>query len=111
ELNAVVRYRTKAVERIKALVENRVVSNEEVDKANADLAEARIRLLDRQRNVSAGGGEALAAWNKELVNLTVAAFERHARQQALKERLERIRATVGRLPELQFQEEKMKAVR
>lgn len=112
ELKKVIVARERTVARMSEMVKQAVVANEEVERANADLAEAKIRLLDRMHGVTATtGGDALSAWNRELINLSVSTHERRAREIALQERLGRIRRALARLPELRFQEEKVKAVR
>lgn len=109
ELKKIVDTRARAVERIKALVQGNAVSAEEVERVKADWSEARIRLLDRQRDLTNAGGESMAVWNRELVNLSVAAHEREARKDAIKVRLERIREALKQIPEMQLLEQRMKA--
>jgi chromosome segregation ATPase len=87
ELQKVVAARTAQVKRMEQLQATGAVPNTDVDGATAALAEARARLAERrQQTAAAAGGAALADWNRELLNLSVANAERHAKLKFLEDR-------------------------
>jgi chromosome segregation ATPase len=89
ELQKVVDARTAQVKRMEQLQATGAVPNTDVDGATAALAEARARLAERrQQTAAAAGGAALSEWNKELLNLSVANAERHAKLKFLEDRRE-----------------------
>ncbi|HLX61000.1 MAG TPA: hypothetical protein VKX17_06930 [Planctomycetota bacterium] len=109
ELMTIVDARARALERLNELAKAAAVSATELGQAKADLSEARIRLLDRQRDLSGVGGDSLTAWNRELLNLSVAAHEREARKAMIQKRLASIRDALAQIPNLQYEEDRMKA--
>ena len=61
--------RGRAVQMLMEQSKQGAVAMAEVERANVELGEAKIRLLDRQRSIStAAGSESLSAWNRELIN-------------------------------------------
>lgn len=87
ELQKVVDARAAQAKRTEQLQATGAVPNTEVDAVTAALAEARARLAERrQQTAAAAGGAALADWNHELLNLSVANAERHAKLKFLEER-------------------------
>lgn len=89
ELQKVVDARTTQVKRMEQLQATGAIPNADVDGAMAALAEARARLAERrQHTAAAAGGAALADWNRELLNLSVANAERHAKLKFLEDRRE-----------------------
>lgn len=91
ELQTVVEYQQKSMERLQAQQKAGVVTNAEADKAVADLAEARAKLLERKSvAAAAAGGDTLAAWNKELMTLAVDKAELNARLKEINGRLDRL---------------------
>src|SRR5258706_10384362 len=77
ELAIVVSARENALKRMEMLAQQATVSQEEVERARATLAEAKARLAERRMTVAAAaGGGALSEWNRELLNLSLDAQER-----------------------------------
>jgi hypothetical protein len=65
----------------------------ELSQAMAAVADARARLLERQETVAdRAGGDVLAAWNRELMNLSVDLAEKQAVLKVMEMRLEAIRS-------------------
>ena len=91
ELEKVVEYQQKAMEQTQQQQKVGVVTSAEADKAVAELALARAKLMERKSLAAAtAGGDTLAAWNKELMNLAVDQAELNARLKAINERLNRL---------------------
>jgi chromosome segregation ATPase len=87
ELQKVVDARAAQSKRTEQLYKTGAVDAPNVDGAAAALAEARARLAERrQQSAAAAGGAALADWNRELLNLSVANAERHAKLKFLEDR-------------------------
>jgi hypothetical protein len=90
ELAKVVDIRETQVKRQKALYDHGNIPQSEVDAAQAALASARAELAAaRQKAVSSASGDALDAWNRQLLELTIAAQERAARLKFVVDRLEK----------------------
>ena len=84
ELEKVVAVRERAVEHARELQKAASISTQEVAEAEAVLAEARARLLERRDAVArANGGELLEALNRELATLSIDAAESQAKLAAL----------------------------
>jgi hypothetical protein len=80
ELEKVVKIRQEAMDRLKKLHDSGNVSNTEVNEAVSAAAEARAKLLERRRDAAAeAGGDALQAFNRELLNLSIEQRELEAR--------------------------------
>jgi chromosome segregation ATPase len=91
ELQTVVEYQQKSMQRMQEQQKAGVVTNAEADKAVADLAEVRAKLLERKSvAAAAAGGDTLAAWNKELMTLAVDKAELNARLKEINGRLDRL---------------------
>jgi chromosome segregation ATPase len=102
ELTIVVSARENTLKRMEMLAQQATVSQEEVERARATLAEAKARLAERRMSVAAAaGGGALSDWNRELLNLSLDAQERRARTLFLKESIERLRSGLPHLDKLQ----------
>jgi hypothetical protein len=87
ELQNVVDARTTQLKRTQQLHATGNTTDTSVDGAMAAVAEARARLAERRQQTAAtAGGAALADWNRELLNLSVANAERHAKLKFLEER-------------------------
>jgi chromosome segregation ATPase len=87
ELQKVVDARTAQAKRTEQMQATGAVANTDLDSVMAALAEARARLAERRQQTAAtAGGAALAEWNKELLNLSVANAERHAKLKFLEDR-------------------------
>jgi hypothetical protein len=112
ELRKLVRIREKTVQYTQEQVKQGIIATADADKAESELSEARIRLLDRQRGVmQSAGTDTLSVWNRELATLVVSARGVKARKDTLREQRERLRRALETLPDLQFQEERMKSAR
>ena len=91
ELQKVVELQQKAADHLHEMFTRGLASPTEVDKANTELAEARAKLVERKSlAASTAGGDTLAAWNRELMNLSVDQAELNARLKAINERLNRL---------------------
>jgi len=91
ELAKVVEAREKEVERKRQAFGQRAASNGEVDEAVGAAAEARARLIERKMTAAAtAGGDTVAAWNRELLGLSIDLAELRARAEALDVRLQQI---------------------
>jgi chromosome segregation ATPase len=102
ELAIVVSARENALKRMEMLAQQATVSQEEVERARATLAEAKARLAERRMTVAAAaGGGALSEWNRELLNLSLDAQERRARTLYLTQSLDRLRSGLPHLDKLQ----------
>ena len=91
ELEKVVELQQKAADLAEKQQQSGVVSSADANKAAQELAVARAKLLERKSlTASTAGGDTLAAWNKELMNLSVDQAELNARLKAINERLNRL---------------------
>jgi len=91
ELAKVVRAREQELVRIRQLRDTAAASESDVIKAEATLAEAMARLLERREAaMTAAGGDVLTSWNRELLNLSVDEAEKQMRYKVLTERLDRM---------------------
>lgn len=91
ELDKVVDVRMKEVERKQQMYGQKELSRSEVDEALGAVAEARARVMERRlAAVAAGGGDAVAAWNRELLSLSIDLAELRARSDALEGRLKEL---------------------
>ena len=91
ELTKVVEFHEKELERMQQQQKAGVVTNSDLDKATAELAEARARLLERESTAAtSAGGDTSTAWNKELMNLAIDQAEMNARSKAINERLDHL---------------------
>ncbi len=89
ELQKVVDARTEHLERVKKMVETGQAPISEISTATASLAEVRARLLEREELVaSRAGGELLAAWNRELLNLSIDRAEKSAKATFIEDKLD-----------------------
>jgi chromosome segregation ATPase len=87
ELQKVVDARTAQAKRTEQMQATGAVANTDLESVMAAVAEARARLAERRQQTAAtAGGAALAEWNKELLNLSIANAERHAKLKFLEER-------------------------
>ena len=92
ELLELVKLRDAALTRVKEMNGKGQASVAEVNDAMAALSEAKVRLLERQRDLSAAaGGDALVAWNRELLTLGVDVQELKTLDDFLAKRLQALR--------------------
>lgn len=92
ELEKVVKARETQVERVKTMAGSGQASPSEVDSAIAQAAEARAKLLERQRDAALeAGGDTIAGLNKELSTLSIDLHELNARLEFVKSRLPGLR--------------------
>src|SRR5262249_49004582 len=68
--------------------------------AAAALAEAKARLAERKL-AAAGAGDALAAWNRQLLDLTIDLHERDARLAMIADKLDHFAGTVEQAQKLE----------
>ncbi len=91
ELAKVVEARDKDVARKQQMYGEKSVARAEVDEAMGVAAEARAKWLERKMAATAAaGGDAVAAWNKELLSLSIDLAELKARADALEVRLQQV---------------------
>lgn len=109
ELKALVKVREAQVARMAELRKAGAVPEAEIDNAQAQLAEARASLAQREREAAtARGGDSLAIWNRELVELTVAQAERSARLAYINERLKLLKDSMDEVDELDQAEQNLR---
>jgi len=99
----------EARERQLKLVENErkagTVTDTALQEAIAALAEARAKVAERRQTVFTGnGGDALTSLNRELLTLSIADRERHAKIQYLEAQLAKITPELGASMDLEFRE-------
>lgn len=93
QLQQVVSAKEQQLEQRKQMHQRALASSTEVSQFMAAVAEARARLLERQETVAdRAGGDVLAAWNRELMNLSVDLAEKQAVLKVMEVRLEAIRS-------------------
>jgi hypothetical protein len=110
ELSAVVQAREAQLQRVQAMYKQAVAAAADVDQAQAALAEAKATMAERRRAMAGGpGGDGLAAWNRELLNLTIAEKERQARLGYIQARLKMLLEAMPKVEQLQNVREAMKA--
>ncbi len=91
ELEKVVKFREANVARNESANKAGAVTQQELDASVAEAAEARAKLLERRgAAVRAAGGDTVADWNREMMNLAVDQAEMNARSKAINERLDRL---------------------
>ena len=113
ELQKLVEVREKGLARVQELYKAASLSAAEVETAEASLAQARADLAAaRQRAIGPVSTEALDAWNRELLNLSIDQMEHQAKLQFIRDRLERYRGVISSLDELEsLQKQLTEAVR
>ena len=101
ELQKVVQSREKAIEKVRKLVEQGAIGDDELRQATEALADARVRLLERQREAAEhAGGDVLSDWNRELMSLTVDERELAARLDQVRDRLKAMRSMLDSMDDL-----------
>jgi hypothetical protein len=102
ELASIVTLRERELARMKELQKQATISASEVDKAQANLAEARARLLERRSTTArSSGGDALSEFNHELTLLSINVVENQARREFVKNSLDRLAPTADQIDELE----------
>lgn len=102
ELEKAVAAREKVVDLTRRRFEAGSAPQTEVTAAEAELADAKIKLLDRRAAASSRGADALAPLTRELQNLTIDIRDRKARLAAVRERLKPLRKAVQSFQELEW---------
>jgi hypothetical protein len=88
------------------------VSTHEISVATEQLAEARARVLERQREgAQQAGGDIVTEWNRELLSLSVDERELAARVQQIDGRLDRMRMLADSLDDLRRAQEEIERSR
>ena len=101
ELKKVVQVREQQLKRVEEAYKSATVAQAEVDSAEAALAQSKADLAGaRQRAIGSGSAEALDAWNRELLTLSVEEQERQARLEYIKERLQQLAAVQEQVDDL-----------
>jgi predicted nucleic acid-binding Zn-ribbon protein len=96
ELEKVVTFKERARDRLRQLHEQGVATNEETAAAEAPIAEARARLLERREAVKqSSGGEMLSGMNRELATISIDVAEAQAKLKAIDELLARYDSARG----------------
>ena len=101
ELNIVVDKEERNVERMKALHDTASVSQSAYDDAIAQLALAKAKVATAQQRSASTANEATDVWNRELMNLNIAAQERAARLQYINARLKTLERVLDQLDALE----------
>ena len=92
ELQKVVAARTENLEQAKKMVQAAVASSTDLSTAVVALAEVKAKFLERQEVVAArSGGDLLAAWNRELLNLSIDKAEKSAKAKFIDKQLDSYR--------------------
>ena len=92
ELQKVVDARTENLEQTKKMVQAAVASSTDLSTAVVALAEVKAKFLERQEVVAArSGGDLLAAWNRELLNLSIDKAEKSAKAKFIDKQLDSYR--------------------
>jgi hypothetical protein len=95
ELQKVVDARQESMRRAEDAYKAGAAPNAELGQAMSAVAEARAKLLERREQAAAAaGGETIAGWNRELMNLSVEMAELKARLKAVSDRLDRYSGAV-----------------
>lgn len=102
ELERVLSLRQQELKRTQELAQAHSVSQHDVEEAEIAAADARLKLIEvRRQAIGTTNSESLDAWNRELINLSVAAEERRARLNFIAARLQELS---GALPSLDLLE-------
>jgi len=95
KLTEIVGIRQSAMAQVRALQDNSVASEADLQSAHADLAEVELRVAIRKNELAAGGDTAaLAALNEQLRSATIDLAELEARREYISERLEKGRPLI-----------------
>ena len=102
ELEKVVASRQKEYDRFVKMQAAATVSQETVEDAAAQLAEAKARVaVRREQAVAAAGGDMLIALRKQLTDLNIAQQDRNARLKYLTQQREKLEKGLSYVDELQ----------
>ncbi|MBC8105148.1 MAG: hypothetical protein H7Z14_01040 [Anaerolineae bacterium] len=102
ELEKIVEAREMALKRKRELAEAGQASKEEVADAEAELAHARVGLLERRQEAAErAGADIVSSWNRELMSLSVDENEMLARLEQVSARLQKMRTLVDSLNQLE----------
>jgi chromosome segregation ATPase len=110
ELEKAVAARQKLADLTRKLADTGNADGREVPKAEAELVEAKVQLLDRKSAAASRGGDAVAPLTREMQNLAIDIRDRKARLAHVQKRLRPMRDAVRQFSELQWMEEELKAV-
>lgn len=111
ELEKAVAARHNLVELARKRFEAGLVQPHEMSTAEAELAEARVQLLDRRGLASARGGDAIVPLTRELQTLAIDARDRKARLAHVDKRLEPLRGLSDEFQELEWLQEEATQLR
>lgn len=111
ELEKAVAAREALAELTRKLFEAGNADGREVPKAEAELVEAKVQLLERKSAAGARGGDALAPLTREMQNLAIDIRDRRARLQQVEKRLKPLRDVVREFTDLQWMQEDLAAAR
>ena len=111
ELEKAVAAREKLLEIARRQYEAGQAPATEAGKAEADLIDARIQLLDRKHAASSRGGESVALFTREMRNLGIDIRDRRARLVHVQHRLKPLREVSQGFQELEWMGEEMTTVR
>lgn len=107
ELTKVLEMRRNQLARMRELMKQGTLTQAELDAAEAAVAQAQAEVAASRQRAAGAAGDTLEAWNRELVNLSVAAQERRAKLSFIRDRLKKLepalddaRALERILPEL-----------
>ena len=102
ELEKVVTSREKQLDRMQSLNKTGAIAVESVESAEAALLQAKAEVAAARKNAAGGNGvtEALSAWNREAMNLSIERAEREARLQYIEKRIDSLKKGVAMLDNL-----------
>jgi chromosome segregation ATPase len=104
ELEHVLDLRQRELKRTQELAQAHSVSQHDVEEAEIAAADARLKLIEvRRQAIGTTNSESLDAWNRELINLSVAEQERRARLTFIGNRLEQLSNALPKLDDLERQ--------
>jgi chromosome segregation ATPase len=107
ELQAVVKARQTKLDRLKQMQQAAAVAQSEVDEAVAELALSRANAAAAQQRLTSGANDALEVWNRELMNLNIAAEERAARLKYIETRLNSLEGATSAVDQLESARDRM----
>lgn len=106
ELEKTITARETALKMLEQQYKSGLAQHVEVERAAAALGDAKVRLLER-REALGGGSQALAAWNKELLTISIELKQKTARLAAVEAATKRLQSAIPLLERIEeFQDER-----
>ena len=111
ELEKAVAVREKLVDILRKQYESGLTQQTDVSKAEGDLVDARVQLLDRRGAASSRGGDTLAPLTREMQSLAIDIRDRKARLAQVERRLKPLREVGQDFQQLEWQQEETAILR